>query len=483
MVKSEYRYIKDLGEGSFGKVVLVKRDDVFLARKEMSDSFDLLIGIKEMNIAKLASYLSPYVVKMIHHDLYLTSPNTYRIDQYLEYCKDGCLDELITEESNSPIGKLTLGDVSNRIQNIKNLIYTLTALHENGIFHMDIKSENILCNGSKYLLCDFSNSIVKTPWKINRPPSKSQYQSLIYRSPDIASMRTDWENAEKSDVWAVGILIMEILGLANKITDFENKTDKSGCNIKNIVSKFKVRESSTKNIRCKIFSTIFPNDISGWDLSECSSDAYGYIWCIMFASLVRDLNFESLYLESMDFFTKRNCIMTEDDKRDLHAILTKILPKMLDIHPSRRYCMKEVCNALDISPPSKRLPDTVSQSIQDDLWSETIVHLKREFKKINLIYGQKTCEIQDVILDYSISLAELYISKISIPTENETKRSMYVKIYTASVLIGCEMFDSMIEFEDDDILIKDVVSVSDAAPYVIDICNLLGWDILLIPTK
>lgn len=484
MAESEYKYIKDLGEGSFGKVVLVKRDDKFLARKEMTDAPDLLVGVKEMNIVRMASFLSPYVVRLESHDLHLSSPSKYKIDHYLEYCNGGCLDEIITNEINSPTGEIFLGGISNRIRNVSNLLATLASLHANGIFHMDIKLDNILCRGEDLLLCDFSNSIVKNKWKENHSPPKSQYQSLIYRSPDIAALRTGWENAEKSDVWATGIMIMEIFGLAKKILKMETEADSLIENMKNIVARFKNRDTS-KQIKENIFSNILPNDVSGWDIPKDSSNAYAYVWCNSFAGIVRRLNFESLLQESLDYFSSRGHAASDTERKNLRIIFTEVLPKMLRVHPQERATVREVCEILHIQVPNKNLPRAPERSPQTDvLWMETVTDLEESFKNLMVVYGPSKINIHDDILAYARALAETYLTNFTnIPHKTAEKQKFYDMVYAASVLIGCEVFDVMIVFDDEEFVIPNKISISDVGPYIIDICNRFPGEILLIPAK
>jgi serine/threonine protein kinase len=139
LTKFEDNYItlKELGEGSFGKVFKVKHKStgsiravkmIFKQRILMS-KFEEEEIIKEINILKLLDH--PNIIKV--YEYFNTKENLYII---LEYCNGGELFDKLIEYSSFP------EDITADI--MRQLLSAVCFCHSRNIIHRDIKPENIL---------------------------------------------------------------------------------------------------------------------------------------------------------------------------------------------------------------------------------------------------------------------------------------------------------------------------------------------------
>lgn len=89
------------------------------------------------------------------------------------------------------------------IQMARTLLTALERIHERGVLHLDLKPHNILCNDGDVSIADFGLSMPKSV----RWPTGLVYTSW-YRPPEAWNMETP---TEKSDTWALGCVIYEML--------------------------------------------------------------------------------------------------------------------------------------------------------------------------------------------------------------------------------------------------------------------------------
>lgn len=485
-MESESNVVKVLGEGAFGKVSLVKRDgDKFFARKEMGDNLDMLVGIKEMNIVRMASALSPHVVKIDSHKIDIKDNGEYTIDQDLEYCRGGCLDDILDEEDSHPDREMKPGDVARRISEVTDLAEGLATLHKNGIYHMDLKLDNILYRDPGMCLCDFSNSIIRNDWKKSFHPPQCQYHSLVYRSPDIAMMRTAWENTEKSDVWGFGIILLECFGMKRLLQDFEVYADGAVARFKTVVSRFKSRDTRDKFEDSSIFGNIFPDSMNGWDLTRDSSNEFAALWCSIMARQIKNLDYEKVYRDSLKYFHVRKCQMTESEKKDLHNLITNIIPKMLQVEPRSRPSMREVCELLGRDVPNASLEKYHERNNDlGRLWDEVVEDVRSDLTEVTVIQGSEHIPIPEQIFIYAKALCEASMVNIQPPKKQVERSTFFRNMLASSLILGCELFDVMIEVDNNNHVIPNKVNLNDLGPYIADIANQMSGKLFdIIPTE
>lgn len=90
---------------------------------------------------------------------------------------------------------------------IYQLMKAISHMHQQGIFHWDIKPENILLLDDVIKLADFGSC-----WGIySKPPLTEYISTWWYRAPEC--LLTDGHYGYKMDVWGVGCVFFEVLAL------------------------------------------------------------------------------------------------------------------------------------------------------------------------------------------------------------------------------------------------------------------------------
>ena len=189
-----YKIERDLGEGGYGKVFLVRHRKMQLLRamkvisvnskneeEKTDDEIELLKQLDHPNIVKLFEYFSD-------------SEKYYLIT---EYCKGGDLSDLIIKKKK----KLSEESAAYIMYQIfRALIYCHNTHH---LIHRDIKPENIVVfrqNSAGEDLYDIKLidfGIAKIFNKVDKNNDNKVKGSLIYIAPEVLSNRFD----EKCDIW------------------------------------------------------------------------------------------------------------------------------------------------------------------------------------------------------------------------------------------------------------------------------------------
>ena len=197
-----YHKIKLLGQGSFGKVYLVRN-------KKLNTNFAMKIIEKqshnndpkeeenlmnEINILRKLDH--PNILKI--NDFYSTE-NEYII--ITEFCPEG---ELFYEIKNfAPFEEPLAGWY------MKQILSAVNYCHKNKIIHRDLKPENILISqrnkkGFNIIkIIDFGTAIL-----FNKKDKKLA-GSIYYLSPEIISKNRNY--TEKCDIWSCGIIMYILL--------------------------------------------------------------------------------------------------------------------------------------------------------------------------------------------------------------------------------------------------------------------------------
>ena len=194
-----YEKLKLLGEGSYGKVWLVKHKMLqkLFALKIIKRKNDIYFNNKvqkEIQILKKLDH--PFILKII--EFHSTSSEYHIIT---DYCQNG---ELYTEINNK--GKFTEREASFIIYQI---LLAIRYCHKMGIVHRDIKPENIMIekkesNGLlRVKLIDFGVAKIFS-LNVNH---KTIAGSSIYMAPEV--LRANYN--ESSDLWSIGVILYILL--------------------------------------------------------------------------------------------------------------------------------------------------------------------------------------------------------------------------------------------------------------------------------
>ena len=193
---NDFKVVKKLGQGGFGKVFLVQR-------KGSRQKFAMKVVKKSDVLAKnlirqimterhiLAQVASPFVVDM--HFAFQTDEKLYFI---MDYVKGGELHAQI---------QLGLSEDEIRFYGSE-IVLGLEYLHSLGIVYRDLKSENVLISADGHVkLTDFGLSKQLSP--TGGDVTHTMCGTPDYVAPEVLSKQG---HTESIDWWALGILLYEM---------------------------------------------------------------------------------------------------------------------------------------------------------------------------------------------------------------------------------------------------------------------------------
>merc|ERR1719436_1392417 len=190
----DFTRIRTLGTGSFGRVMLVQRDNEYYALKILKKSKIVKLKQVEHTITEkqIISAVNYPFVTILH---YAFKDNAY-LYMVQEYIPGGELNKVLTKPSRKP------GEKDARFY-ASQILMTLEYLHYCDILYRDLKPENILIDRLGYIrICDFGFAKKMTAgrtWTLCGTPE--------YLAPEII-LSKGYNKAV--DYWALGVLIFEM---------------------------------------------------------------------------------------------------------------------------------------------------------------------------------------------------------------------------------------------------------------------------------
>ena len=202
-----YQIIEKIGKGTFGIVYKVKKfnDPFIYVIKQISleglTDFQINQVYSEVKILSLIK--SKYVVK--YYESFLEDDN---LNIVMEYCDNGDLNNYLNEQKkkNKPLKEDLIWKIFIKIT------LGLTTIHKMKILHRDLKSLNIFLKKDMEIKigdlgvakelnqASFANTIIGTPY---------------YLSPEMCE---DKPYNQKSDVWALGVILYELCTFRHPFT-------------------------------------------------------------------------------------------------------------------------------------------------------------------------------------------------------------------------------------------------------------------------
>lgn len=184
---NKYQYIKDLGEGGFGKVFLAKEKvsnrHVAIKQLKSADKNEQENIIHEIEM--VSKFENPNIVAYYHH--FFQDEQLFLV---MEYCALGSLRDKIKAGNISP---------TNVFNWVQSLAECLRIVHKKGIIHHDIKPDNILFTESDNIkISDFG--IANTGGG-----------TRAYMSPEALSWDSESKSDPRVDIYALGVTLMEVL--------------------------------------------------------------------------------------------------------------------------------------------------------------------------------------------------------------------------------------------------------------------------------
>ena len=192
---NRYITLNQLGDGTFGSVVLGERIDTGekVAIKRMKRkyySWEEAMNLREVKSLKKLSHANVVKLKeVIRENDVLYFVFEYMKENLYQLMKDR--DKLFPE----PV--------------IKNIVYQvlqgLAFMHKHGFFHRDMKPENLLCMGPELVkIADFGLAREIR----SRPPYTDYVSTRWYRAPEVLLHSTTYNSP--IDIWAVGCIMAEL---------------------------------------------------------------------------------------------------------------------------------------------------------------------------------------------------------------------------------------------------------------------------------
>lgn len=199
LIKHYYAFVKTIGEGHFGKVLLAKdrrtreKFAVKVIKKDSKEMRSQTLIQRELDILRLVNH--PNIVRL--YDLFDTQEKLYFV---LEYMSGGALYEVLSskdihfsEERASAI--------------IKDILHGLAYLHSKGIVHRDVKPENILTTAKTWpftsKLADFGLSNF-----LDAGALESKVGTPYFCAREVVTNET---YGSKADLWSLGVVAYEML--------------------------------------------------------------------------------------------------------------------------------------------------------------------------------------------------------------------------------------------------------------------------------
>ncbi|UZO02656.1 uncharacterized protein OCT59_021135 [Rhizophagus irregularis] len=193
----DFYNLEGIGTGGFGKVY----------RANWKDSHNIY-ALKSLKNSEAKKFVDELKIqrKVNVHDNIIRFYGITRVDQnysskiymlVMEYADGGTLREYLRKNS----GNLTWND---KFKMAYQLASAVSILHNLGVIHRDLHSNNVLVHGNNVKLADFGLSK-----KTDESVTSRRYGVIPYIDPKkIAS--DSYSRNEKSDIYSVGVLLWEI---------------------------------------------------------------------------------------------------------------------------------------------------------------------------------------------------------------------------------------------------------------------------------
>lgn len=202
IINDRYKIVTILNHGSFGVVSLAKdtwNQNTLVALKCIHKVKDAVIdeAQEEINVHKILGK-HKYIAPVLDH--FEFDDSTFLV---MEYYPNGDLYEAIRSDCGP----------ANVLEFMLQLIEAVEYAHSKGVYHRDIKPENILiASDGSVRLADWGLST------IYRQNTEFGVGSERYMAPELFDLSIDCYDAEKADIWSIGICLLNVLFARNPFT-------------------------------------------------------------------------------------------------------------------------------------------------------------------------------------------------------------------------------------------------------------------------
>ncbi|KAM6912904.1 MAPK/MAK/MRK overlapping kinase [Xenentodon cancila] len=195
-----YKIIQKIGEGTFSDVVKTQslKDGKFYACKTMKQTINSWEQANNLREVQAMKRLSPHANIIQLHEL-IFDKETGTVSLICELMEMNIYEFI--QERKAPLPDHV----------VKHYMYqlckSLEHMHRCGIFHRDVKPENILIKQNVLKLGDFGSC--RSVY--SKPPHTEYISTRWYRAPEC--LLTDGYYSLKMDIWSAGCVFFEIVSL------------------------------------------------------------------------------------------------------------------------------------------------------------------------------------------------------------------------------------------------------------------------------
>uniref|UniRef100_A0A182ILF4 non-specific serine/threonine protein kinase n=1 Tax=Anopheles atroparvus TaxID=41427 RepID=A0A182ILF4_ANOAO len=192
---NRYLTLSQLGDGTYGTVVLGQRKDTGekVAIKRMKRkyySWEEAMSLREVKSLKKLSHANVVKLKEVIREndvLYFV----------FEYMQENLYQLIKDRDTHFPEATIRLI--------LQQILTGLAFMHRHGFFHRDLKPENVLCSGPETVkIADFGLAREIR----SRPPYTDYVSTRWYRAPEVLLHSTRYGSS--IDLWAVGCIMAEL---------------------------------------------------------------------------------------------------------------------------------------------------------------------------------------------------------------------------------------------------------------------------------
>ena len=212
----EFKIIKKLGEGTFGKIYAIK----WLKTNE-------LFALKKMDLCEYDLYVFKKKVRIIQNFIKTTGHNgliklygdkcipRQKIDEFFYYVIMELAETDLEKEINKRRSYNRFYAEEELLNFILQMVKTLSLMEKNNITHRDVKPQNILITKGLYKLCDFGETKIISGVG---PILQAVRGSELYMSPILfyaynRNVPNVLHNTYKSDVFSLGMCALLVAAL------------------------------------------------------------------------------------------------------------------------------------------------------------------------------------------------------------------------------------------------------------------------------
>eukprot|EP00050_Salpingoeca_kvevrii_P019636 m.88539 g.88539 ORF g.88539 m.88539 type:complete len:473 (-) comp8507_c1_seq1:68-1486(-) len=196
----KYRMLTKAGEGTFSEVVKCQSllDGSLCVSKRMKHHYQSEEQVNNLREVQALRRLNPHpnIIKLVE---VVFDPKNKTLDLVCELMEMNMYERIKGRKHHLP---------ESLVQSyMYQLCKSLDHMHRNGIFHRDVKPENILIRDEVLKLADFGSC----RGIYSKPPFTEYISTRWYRAPEC--LLTDGYYSFKMDMWSVGCVFFEVMSL------------------------------------------------------------------------------------------------------------------------------------------------------------------------------------------------------------------------------------------------------------------------------